>query len=986
MMEVPGLKIAGPLGKGGTAKVAKAFSSDHKKDVAVKYPLDEQSQSPQQFTTLAKREHELIGKLKFPGIVNLLKFSENPPYLLLELCTGQSLEKLGKVEDKEMLQVIISATAASLELIKLRGIIHCDIKPQNIFLPPDFAIRENGDLFFSKISDFSLGRFMSEPETARAGHGTVGYAAPETLALGKTSHRSDLFSLGVIAYQLATGIHPFIMNETDPVKIEGHIQEDEPVPIFQLRNDLSKEFIELVNKLLAKVDTDRPENAWQVCQKLKQCGCLYPFEKVVSPSYLIRSGIKFQAFVDQFLELNETQKNRLMDLTGSKEDSLRLVLYSNFTRGNLFYNGKKFELKSTFYWPATLRRKVFSQFAGSKMVQRKQIIQDSLSSSSQKPSKFAPGLRLLIPHLLSAPFVRTLSKKMAPQIEKSGDWSAAARLYLQAGLLEDAERCTEKSAKDLNDAGSKNSAIHLINHVFEFAQFQGKEFEVRQLLMSKGDIERANGNIDSALATYDKIIKLYHGNPPDKLLAETYRDMGDLFKTRQKVKDGIEVLTKALDIYRVLKDDLEMSRALNNIGELYRIGSDLDNSLKYMRQALSIQKKCKDTAAAANSLNNIAIIYGTRGQLRRTITILGISLKMKRKLEDQGEIARTLNNLGYAYQLSGDYDKAQSFLKESLEINRKIGSKREVFSNLFNLSETMTKCGLLKDAILFVKEGLEIAIALNLKPHQAHILKTMGSIYQRMNRFTEAENCFAQSSALVKEIDDKVLNIRLSLAQSELRIELGDSKNALALAEKAVAESVALKAGLEEFQALVILVRSMGKLEHLGRARNIVEELKLSREKLILEFAYLDFLLEIDARADLTRLFAPLESQFAKVKDDIEYPKLLNTAGEVLITCGEKGKAAELLKTSREIALAKNLAAEVITAHILEGRISFDEARYEQSFASCKKALQLCKEAAQTIASDSDKMGFMKKPKMVFLANQIRQLSEKLGSKQKAGV
>lgn len=986
MMEVPGLKIAGPLGRGGTALVARAYSDDHKKDVAVKYPLSDNSESSAQFLTLAKREYELIGNLKFPGIVNLLKFSQNPVYLLLELCTGQSLDKLGKVEDKEMLQVIISATVASMELIKLRGIIHCDLKPQNIFLPEDFATRDSDDLFFAKISDFSLGRFSGEPETARAGHGTVGYAAPETLALGKSSHRSDLFSLGVIAYQLATGIHPFIINETDPVKIEGHIQEDEPVPIFQLRNDLSKEFIDLVSSLLAKVDTDRPESAWQICQKLKKCGCLYPFEKVVNPSFLMRSGTTYQETLDCCLELNDSQKNRLMDITSGKEDYLRLVLYSNFIRGNLNYNGNKFEFNSNLYWPSKLRRKALGQFFGLGFAKQKNLIELSIAGSISFQVNSIPGLKLLVPNLLSTSTVKAVSKKSAPQTEKSKEWPTAAKLYLQAGMLEDAVRCTEKSAQNLKDADSRTKAIHLINRVFEFAQLLGKEFEVRQLLMSKGDIERANGSIDSALATYNRLVGLYQGNPPDKLLAETYRDLGDLYKTRQKVKDGIEVLTKALDIYRVLKDDLEMSRALNNIGELYRIGSDLDNSLKYMRQALSIQKKCQDTAAVANSLNNIAIIYGTRGQLNRTIKILEISLEIKRRLNDQGEIARALNNLGYAYQLSGDFEKAQSYLEESLAINRKIGSKREIYSNLWNLAETLTKCGLLNEAVTFIKEGYEISVTLNLKPHQAHMLKSLGSIYLRMSRFADAQKCLAKSSEMVKEIDDKVLNVRLNLTQSELRYELGDSKAAVQLAENALTESVALKSGLEELQALILLVRVLGKLEYLGRARNMVEELKLKREKLVLEFAYLDFLLGIDAKADLKRLFAPLESQFAKVKDDIEYPKLLNTAAEVLITCGERTKAAELLKSSLQIAMSKNLATEEITAHILDGRISFDEGRYEQAFVSYKKALQSCKQAVQTIPNDNDKQGFMKKPKMVFLANQIRQLSEKLGTKQKAGV
>ncbi len=986
MMEVPGLKIAGPLGKGGTAQVAQAFSSELKKDVAAKYPLLDDPASIAQFSQLARREHQLIGNLKFPGFVNVLKHSENPSYLLLELCRGQSLDKLGKVDDTQMLLVIICAVAADLEFIRINNLVHGDLKPHNVFLPFDFPLYENGDLFFAKISDFSLGRFLDEPESARAGHGTVGYAAPETSKDGKTSHQSDLFALGVIAYQLATGQHPFIVDETDPVKIQSRIQEDEPVPLTVFRNNLPGQFIELVNTLLAKDEKDRPEKAWSVCETLAECGCNYPYEKIVSPSFLIKSRNNYDQFAEQFLELSEKQKKQLTAYTGSNLGFLRIVLSANFAGGNLFYNGQKFALKSNVYWPSFLRRKSLTFFAQSAVAGKKEIIRAALTGNIDTAKDAPPGTAILFSHLLSASYLKNHSTKFAIQSESTGDFTAAAKLYLQAGQFEKALACAEKATANLIAADRRAEGVHLINRVLELAQMTGREFDSRHLLMVKGDIERTGGDTDSASKSYTRIVELYQGKQPDKLLAETYRDLGDIYKTRQRFDEGIKVLNQALSICRELKDDLLTSRTLNNIGELYRIATDLNNSLKFVRQALAIQKRLGAVSDAASSINSMAIIYGTKGKLKRALTLLTISLKMKRTLGDQFEIARTLNNLGYAHQLSGDSEKAQIYLKESLAINRQMRNKSEELHNLWNLSEIMMKSGSLKEALNYVKEGLDIAVTLNLKPHQAHFLRSMGYIYHKMNRFTESENCYNQTSRLVNEIDDRILKIRLLLSQSELAFELGDPKTAVSLSEQARLDSIAIKAGLEEFQSLLILVKILGKSEHLNRAKTLVQELKLHRENVLIEFSYFHYLLEIDATNDLKRLYKPLELQLEGMRDDIEYPKLLNIAGEILIISGDKKGALILLSQSLQLARSKNLITDEIGAHILIGRISFAESDYGKAYGNYRAALQLCKQAAISIVSDDAKMSFMKKPKMIFLANEIRRLNEKIGIKQKAGV
>ena len=175
--------VVAPLGRGGTAEVTRVRLADSGREAALKAPLPCDSQPDSDFATLARREYELIGGHRFPGLVRLLESPHShPDYLLLELCEGPTVDAVGRVEDIQVALNLISAMALSLEYLRVRGIVHGDLKPQNIFLPRNWDRIPPERLWYAKISDFSLGRMVDEPESARAGLGTVGYMAPEVIA------------------------------------------------------------------------------------------------------------------------------------------------------------------------------------------------------------------------------------------------------------------------------------------------------------------------------------------------------------------------------------------------------------------------------------------------------------------------------------------------------------------------------------------------------------------------------------------------------------------------------------------------------------------------------------------------------------------------------------------------------------------------------------------------------------------------------------
>ena len=133
--ELPDFQLIGQLGQGGTAEVVRVRTKRFHREAALKFPKTQRDSSVD-FSRLIRREHQLAGHLKYPGLVRILEISvEPPPYLLMELCPGPTMDTVGRVDDAMLAMNLLSAAAANLEYLRARGIIHGDIKPHNLFLP-----------------------------------------------------------------------------------------------------------------------------------------------------------------------------------------------------------------------------------------------------------------------------------------------------------------------------------------------------------------------------------------------------------------------------------------------------------------------------------------------------------------------------------------------------------------------------------------------------------------------------------------------------------------------------------------------------------------------------------------------------------------------------------------------------------------------------------------------------------------------------------
>lgn len=238
-------EIVGRVGTGGMSDVYKAKDHTLGRYVAIKVLKSEFSDDTN-FVTKFRTEAQSAAGLEHPNIVNIYDVgSENGiHYIVMEYVEGITLknyiEKKGQLTYKEALSIAIQV-GRGIQAAHAKNIVHRDIKPQNIIISTDGKV---------KVTDFGIARAVSENTIHSDVMGSVHYASPEQARNGYVSNRSDIYSLGIVMYEMVTGRVPFDGDSTVAVAIK-HLQ-DEMVPPSNYAPDLPISLEKIIQKCTQK--------------------------------------------------------------------------------------------------------------------------------------------------------------------------------------------------------------------------------------------------------------------------------------------------------------------------------------------------------------------------------------------------------------------------------------------------------------------------------------------------------------------------------------------------------------------------------------------------------------------------------------------------------------------------------------------------------------------------------------------------------------
>lgn len=238
------------IGNGGMAVVYKARDLRLNRLVAIKV-LKDDAFADEELRLQFRTESEAVAQLNHPNIVNIFDVSsnENVEYIVMELIDGitlyQYMKKRGVLPMKEVL-FFVSQILKALDHAHSRNIIHQDIKPQNMMLLRDGTL---------KVTDFGIARIASKKITfSNNAFGSVHYIAPEQAKGEQTDGRTDIYSVGVILYEMLTGRLPF--EGDSPLSVAMQHMNSQPMAPSRLNPDIPKAFEAILLKAMS-VDPNR---------------------------------------------------------------------------------------------------------------------------------------------------------------------------------------------------------------------------------------------------------------------------------------------------------------------------------------------------------------------------------------------------------------------------------------------------------------------------------------------------------------------------------------------------------------------------------------------------------------------------------------------------------------------------------------------------------------------------------------------------------
>ena len=285
-------EIKALLGQGGMSEVYKAYDPNLARSVAIKLIHRHLSSDPE-FVRRFEQEARAVAQLRHPNIIQVYDFDHDGDfyYMVLEYVQGDTLrDKLQALSDThQSLQLsdtirIMADICEAVAYAHYKGMIHRDLKPANVILKPK---EQSSQLEQPILMDFGVAKLLSGTQYTATGAfiGTAKYMSPEQAQGNRPDERTDIYSLGVMLFEMVMGQAPFEADSTVATLMK-HVTE--PVPdIRQIQRDVPEELVAIIEKALAKEPADRYQTAAEMAVALKAIDLHAKMEKPATAAQIL---------------------------------------------------------------------------------------------------------------------------------------------------------------------------------------------------------------------------------------------------------------------------------------------------------------------------------------------------------------------------------------------------------------------------------------------------------------------------------------------------------------------------------------------------------------------------------------------------------------------------------------------------------------------------------------------------------------------------
>jgi serine/threonine protein kinase/tetratricopeptide (TPR) repeat protein len=751
--EISHYRIIRELGAGGMGEVFLAHDNTLNRQVALKF-LSPNFATDKVFRERFMREARLAAAFNHPNIITVYEVAESDDriFIALEYVEGASLREM---IDNDRLTLescvdILLQTCDGLIAAHQSKLIHRDIKPGNIILDKNDRVR---------ILDFGLAKAEGDVQLTQAGMtiGTVSYMSPEQSQGQPPDHRSDIFALGVVFYEMLTGKLPFAAGNI-PATL-NMIVNQQPLPLAGLNPNLPPALQSIIDKAMAK----KPEARYQSAADFKNDLLEYkgvnqlPGQTAVTPIET-KPQVKSLAVLhlrnlgsedDEFLCYGLTE-DLIVDLT--RIGSIRVASMRSILR----FKDSEAELEE---------------------IAEKLNVGMILDGAIHKSGN---AIRISA-HLVEVESGENLWAKRweepidnLPQIKKALADGISQALELEDSVIEKAQ-----IGKTITrDAGAYENYLKAKYH------FSHKK--------ERFDVDIALGLYSLALKEEPGLLVARAG------LAEILIYNGDFTGARVE-------LEVALENARFGKNRADEANILRLLANLNTKQSNWDEAQKYAENALEIDNENNDLAGEAATLGILISILQPQAKFDEAILHFDRVLEISRHLDDHEKIIDALKNMGIAYSRKGDYERALSLYDECLELARKEENVSMQASCLSNIGNVYYFRGNFDSAYEHYEKALGIADQIGDRALSARQNLNMGLIKLQNSQHQEGARLLDSAANMFQSLGDRSTYALALVNLSQAKLTLGEVEQAMTSAKMALEIAREINSPLVETDALVQL-------------------------------------------------------------------------------------------------------------------------------------------------------------------------------------
>ena len=713
-------KIGPRLGRGGMGEVYLAEDTKLGRKVAIKFLAIELEEDD-----LARRrqirEAKAAARLDHPNICGIHEVvrEANHSFIVMQYVEGETLAariRRGSLELSESLDIALQV-ADALSLAHSRGIIHRDIKPQNIMITPrgqakvlDFGLVK---LIPSEVSDGNALDSYQESRLSETGMivGTAGYMSPEQVKGNAVDARSDIFSLGVVLYECVTGKPAFGGNT--PVEICAQVIQADPPPPSQVNPSVPRNLDRVILKALAKDPDLRYESAGQLIEDLSAVRdgegmltrplALKP--RSSSREYLTslvtvarRPRVLMPAIVVALAALSVPLWWRAVPHRPSPEALHWYDLGTAALRDGTYYKASK-----------VLERAIQSD--------DKFALAHARLAEAWSEMDYADKANLEV--LQARSLVRDLSP--LPQLDA---------LYLQA--------ITHVVLREFG------LAIESYRKIAE----QAPEAEKAQAYLDIGRAQEKNDEAEKAIESYERAAGLATQEPA------TFLHLGILYGRQQDLERARDAFQKAEEFYQALSNlegvaevFYQRARLLINLHKLPEARAQLEGTLEITSTTANDYQQIR----ALLALSSVSATEGNAIQAEEQAT-QAITLARADHMENQATAG--LIWLGNSFNLRGEYSDAEKYYKEALDLARRDNGRENEAWALFSLGSVRSQQHDTAGASSYLEQALPFYRKGGYRKYLSLGLTLLGRTYRDNGDYEDALRVFNEQLQLGEQVGD----------------------------------------------------------------------------------------------------------------------------------------------------------------------------------------------------------------------------------------